>query len=97
MATGIPIPRSGSRSFLVGSAERDALLTPGSASSRGGAAGVTSMLAATDEGIQMLREMQGHNTVLRRELMGAGYAIDRLVSTVSEPMMILFLQGGLHV
>ncbi|KIY95224.1 hypothetical protein MNEG_12737 [Monoraphidium neglectum] len=81
MATGtIPIPRSSSRSSLCAAADGcgDAAAGPPAP----GAAGRPSALAATDEGLQMLRELQGHNTMLRRELMGAGSAIDRLVNTV---------------
>jgi len=41
-----------------------------------------SAVAATDEGAQLLKEMQEHNSILQQELLGAGFAINRLVNTV---------------
>ena len=93
MASGpVPIRPSGSRSDLLAAAAGDAAAaaaaTAGGAAAGSGAppavagAGAVSAVAATDEGLAMLRELQGHNALLRRELLGAGRAIDRLAATV---------------
>jgi hypothetical protein len=77
MGTGsIPIRASASRISLVD----DGGTLPGG--SDGSHEPVPRGVGATDEGLQLLRELQDNNAHLQRELMGAGYAIDRLVLTV---------------
>jgi hypothetical protein len=49
---------------------------------RAAAAAAGGALAAAEDGLQLLKELQDHGAAMRRDLLGGGFAVERLVVTV---------------